>query len=148
MVELLQAAGYKLTRPRQRVLETLRSASSPLLAQEVALQAGTSVASTYRVLGLLVALGLVSETSEPVSSREPNVEGRSRRYAVCSAAGHHHHHVVCRSCYAAVDLTSEAIEQALRQVASELERAAGFRVDEHELTLRGECAECRRKRVC
>jgi Fur family ferric uptake transcriptional regulator len=147
MTDPLQSAGYKRTQPRQRVLDALRSATTPLQAQEVAARAGTSPASTYRVLGLLVELGVVSETSEAASGREPGAEGRTRRYALCSAAGQHHHHVVCRTCHAAVDLTSDALEQALAQVASELERAAGFHVDEHDLTLRGECAACQRKRV-
>ena len=60
----LEDAGYRLTEPRRRVLDALREAPGPLTAQDVAERASASVASTYRVLALLVELGLVSETPD------------------------------------------------------------------------------------
>ena len=61
----LSAAGYKLTGPRRRILTALHTAQQPLTAQEVAALAATSVASTYRVLALLVELGVVGESPDP-----------------------------------------------------------------------------------
>jgi len=62
--ERLSEAGYKLTVPRRRILAALQSAKRALTAQEVAALADTSVASTYRVLALLVELGVVGETPD------------------------------------------------------------------------------------
>lgn len=166
MGERLRGIGYRLTRPRQEVLAVLQAAPGPLTAQEVATRAGTSLASTYRALGLLVQLGMVSEsgdaghqTGESVGSPraeqhggqlggvshepgEPQAEARSRRYTLCLAAGHHHH-FICRSCHAALDITSDALERALERAAAEIERGSGLRIESHDLTLRGECAACR-----
>ncbi|MGH2516911.1 MAG: Fur family transcriptional regulator [Ktedonobacterales bacterium] len=66
--ERLTEAGYKMTRPRRRVLAALEQAHEPWTAQEVAARAGTGVASTYRVLALLVDLGVVSDVPPPPRS--------------------------------------------------------------------------------
>lgn len=148
MLEQLRDAGYKLTTPRRLVLGTLREAGEPLTAQVVAERAGTSLASTYRVLGLLAELGLVSEVEEegcgdataPVAEGGPAAsqpDARSRRYAICSLSGHHHH-FVCRNCHATLDLASEGLERALEELAGR----AGVRLEGHEITLRGQCGRC------
>lgn len=163
----LSAAGYKVTGPRRRVLDALRAAPGPLTAQEVVASAGTSVASTYRALALLVELGVISETpdlGEPVGAEptptaptraaphEPHEtaqhghdgheshdghENRGKRYALCSTSGHHHH-FVCRACHSTLDVTCGALESAF----AELERDRGVVVERHEVTLLGLCAAC------
>jgi Fur family ferric uptake transcriptional regulator len=143
MSDRVRGAGYKLTRPRQDVLAALRAGAGPLTAQEVAARAGTSLASTYRVLALLAALGMASETADDEGGT--GAEPRGRRYSLCSAPGHHHH-FVCRSCHAALDVASDTLERALERAAAELERASGLRIEAHDLTLRGECAACRDSR--
>ncbi len=139
MIDRLSAAGYKITGPRRHILETLRSAREPWTAQEIAARASTSVASTYRALALLVELGLVSEVAD-VSDTPGGPEGRSHRYALCSAAGHHHH-FVCRSCHATLEIACDAIKGAL----AEIERSTGLRVESHDVTLRGLCSRCVRE---
>ncbi|HST89597.1 MAG TPA: Fur family transcriptional regulator [Ktedonobacterales bacterium] len=138
MLERLQGAGYKLTTPRRLVLAALHAAGEPLTAPAVAERAGTSLASTYRVLGLLAELGLVSEVEEEGGDAEaPQPDARSRRYALCSLS-EHHHHFVCRSCHATLDLASDGLERALEELAGR----AGVRLEGHEITLRGQCARC------
>lgn len=132
----LEDAGYKLTEPRRRVLDALRTAAGPLTAQDVAERAGASVASTYRVLALLVGLGLVSETPDDGVAL-PGCEARGRHYALCTAH-EHHHHFFCRSCHATLEVASDALERAL----AELERAVGFRMEWHDVMLRGQCPAC------
>lgn len=139
---LFHEAGRKETKPRRRVLEALRAASGPLTAQEAAQRAGTSLASTYRVLALLVELGLVAESEEGATARDAAaLPAHARRYTLCSLASHHHH-FLCRTCHRVCDVESDALERALRQVAVELEASRGLRIEEHELILRGQCAEC------
>lgn len=145
MIERLVQTGHKLTAPRRRVLEALRAAEVPLAAQEVAERAGTTVASTYRALALLAELGIVSEVEEHGASGvaasagggDERVEGRTRRYALCTLSGHHHH-FVCRTCHTTLDVQSEALERAL----AELEQHAGLDIERHEVLLSGRCPRC------
>jgi len=139
MFEHLVAAGYKLTAPRRRVVEALRTAAGPRTAQEVAEMACTSVASTYRVLALLVSLGVVSEVEDGgiAATFTPGTEARVRRYALCTASGHHHH-FICRSCHTVIEVASEALERVL----AELGQASGLCIEGHEVTLRGQCTRC------
>ena len=136
MLDRLGEAGYKVTEPRRRVLDLLRAAKRPLTAQEAAERAGTSVASTYRVLALLVQLGAVSEVTDGAAT--PEDEARGKRYVLCSAIGHHHH-FVCRSCHASFELACEPLERAL----AELEQTTGLAVEHHQFMLQGQCASCR-----
>src|SRR5690348_12870636 len=132
----LEDAGYRLTEPRRRVLDALREASGPLTAQDVAERASASVASTYRVLALLVELGLVSETPDDGAAL-PGCETRGRHYALCTAH-EHHHHFFCRSCHATLEVSCEALEVAL----AELAQTTGFRLEQHDIMLRGQCPAC------
>ena len=132
----LEDAGYRLTEPRRRVLDALQTAAGPMTAQDVAERAGASVASTYRVLALLVELGLVSETPDEGVSL-PGCETRGRHYALCTAH-EHHHHFFCRSCHTTLEVASDALERAL----AELEKVAGFRLEQHDVMLRGQCPAC------
>ena len=136
MIERVCAAGYKATGPRKRVLAVLDAATEPLTAAQVAERAGTSVASTYRALALLVELSVVSETVEPGDTLD--ADPRSHHYALCTSLGHHHH-FVCRSCHATIEVESEALERAM----TDMERDLGLRVERHEVMLSGTCSLCR-----
>ena len=138
MIERLAETRHKLTAPRRRVLEALREAGEPLAAREVAVRAGTTVASTYRTLALLAQLGLVSEVEEHGGAAMVAGEGRTRRYALCTLHDHHHH-FVCHACHATLDVQSEALERAL----ADLERRAGLEIERHEVLLSGRCSRCR-----
>lgn len=139
---VFHSSGHKETGPRRRVLEALREASGPLTAHEIATRTGTSLASTYRVLALLVELGLAGEIAEgeSVDERVPR-DVRGRRYLLCSAQGHHHH-FICRACHRMSDVASPELEHALSWGAAALEAETGWRIEEHELTLHGYCAAC------
>ncbi len=132
----LEEAAFRLPEPGRRVLAALRAASGPLTAQDVAERASASVASTYRVLPLLVELGLVSETPDDGAAL-PGCETRGRHYALCTAQ-EHHHHFFCRSCHATLEVSCEAVEVALAEMA----QATGFRLEQHDIMLRGQCPAC------
>lgn len=137
MIDRFAEAGRRVTGPRRRILETLRAAPEPLTAREVAARAGTSVASTYRVLRLLAELAVVSDVPDTCAAPE-GAEGRTRRYAFCSAGGHHHH-FVCRSCHVTLEVASDGLERAI----AELARREDLLVERHEVTLLGRCGRCR-----
>jgi Fur family transcriptional regulator, ferric uptake regulator len=135
-MDALREARYRQTAPRRRILAVLREAATPLAAQEVARRAGTSVPSTYRVLGLLVRLGMVSALSDQgvIPAGE---ERQIWRYRLCSEPAHHHH-FVCQSCHTVLDVVSPGLEAAV----AALEQTSGLAIKEHEVTLRGYCAQC------
>jgi Fur family ferric uptake transcriptional regulator len=137
MLDRLSDAGFRLTAPRRRVLAALREASAPATAHALAARARTSLASTYRTLALLVNLGLAGEVAESGAPDQMGADTHSRRYTLCSSAGHHHH-FVCRSCHTTVEVASEPLERALADLAAH----HGLRIEEHEITLRGRCARC------
>lgn len=136
----LSDAGYKMTEPRRRVLEALKQAPEAWTAQHIANYAKTSVASTYRVLSLLVTLGVVSEVPD-LDETNASTEGRVQRYALCVLPVHHHH-FVCRSCHAIVEVASDKLEQALALMA----QTYGLSLEHHEVTLSGQCAHCTQSR--
>lgn len=85
-------------------------------------------ATVYRALAAMAEAGFV----EPVDTREG-----AAVYARCRSAAHHHH-VVCTSCGAVAEAECE-----LGDVLRRAERACGWSVTSHELTLRGLCPRCR-----
>lgn len=130
----LREAGYRRGGARLAVIELLEAQSCALSALEIEdrLRAeGQSIgrASIYRALEQLEELELVRrvEVSKGIASYEP-----------ADPTGHHHHHIVCDDCGKVVPFVDPLLEQAL----SAVERESGFRISDHEVTLRGHCQNC------
>lgn len=90
---------------------------------------GVGIASVYRALETLTALGLVHRV---------DLRSGGARYEPAQPDGDHHHHLVCGDCGRVEAFTDEELERAISTVS----RAAAFRVDEHEVVLRGRCGAC------
>ena len=118
------------TRQRTAIRTVIDTARRPLSPPEVLLGAqelvaAMGMATVYRNLKLLVAEGTVQMVSLP---------GASPRY---ESSGHaHHHHFQCETCGRVFDV---------HQCPGDLKNLApvGFLVRHHELTLYGQCADCR-----
>jgi Fur family ferric uptake transcriptional regulator len=54
-------------------------------------------------------------------------------------AHHHHHHLVCDDCGRVEPFTDDRLERALAGAAGRL----GYAMEQHEVVLRGACANCR-----
>ncbi len=117
------------TRQRTAIRAAIDAAGRPLSPQEVLEGAreavvGMGIATVYRNIKLLVDEGLVQVVTLP---------GESPRY---ESAGHaHHHHFQCNACQRVFDV---------HQCPGDLKglAPAGFKVESHELTLYGQCADC------
>ncbi len=130
--DLLRSRGLRVTRPRLSVLEVLNEGGH-LGVDEVASRVrerldSVSTQAVYDVLGVLSGVGLVRRI-EPAGSAALY----ERR------AGDNHHHVVCRDCGKVADVdcvvgVAPCLEPSL---------AAGFLVDEAEVTFWGRCQDCR-----
>ena len=134
LTALLRDRGYRVTRPRRAVWETLCAAEDHLTVEQVCARirdAGHEVdtASVYRTLDLLEELGLAR------SSRLGDTE--ASRWEV--AHPDEHFHLVCTSC----GRVDHHIGSLVAQVRDHLDAGHGFAVDEVELTVTGRCSDCR-----
>lgn len=137
--EVLQRAGHHRGAARDRLIDLLARQDCALSALEI--EAGLrdrhpgarpiGRASVYRALELLHDHELVTrlELGDGVARYEP-ADPRGE---------HHHHHLVCEQCGQLVPFDDAGLERSINQ----LSRRLGFDTKEHEVTLRGSCADCR-----
>ena len=134
---VLRDAGLRVTGPRVAVLATV-VASPHLDADAIAAQVRggelgkISTQAVYDVLHALVSAGLVRRL-EPA--------GSPTRYE--ARVGDNHHHLVCRDCGRVVDVDCATGSAPCLDPSD----AAGFAVDEAEVTYWGRCPDCANERV-
>lgn len=130
----LRAAGLRVTAARLAILEAVRAGNHPG-TDEVARIARERVGhltlqGVYEALGVLTGAGLVRRI-EPA--------GSPARYE--ARVADNHHHIVCRRCGHVTDVdcvigAAPCLEPAM---------AAGYAIDEAEVTFWGLCPNCQRK---
>ena len=130
--QMLRSRGLRVTRPRLAVLEVLASGGH-LEVDEIARQVrrrldSVSTQAVYDVLGALTSAGL---------ARRIAPAGGAARYE--ARVGDNHHHLVCRRCGEITDVDCAAGAAPCLDPID----AAGFVVDEAEVTYWGVCARCR-----
>ncbi len=136
---VLQDAGHHRGAARDRLIDLLAEQNCALSALEIETGLrdqdpdGKRVgrASVYRALELLHDHDLVTriELGDGVARYEP----------IDPDGEHHHHHLVCQECGQLVPFDDPGLERSINQ----LSRRLGFLTREHEVTLRGSCADCR-----
>lgn len=122
-------AGQRTTRQRAAIRRVIDASPRPLLPAEILMLAQGEVAelgiaTIYRNLKLLVEAQEIQVVELP---------GEAPRYE--SARHAHHHHFHCRHCDRVFDV---------HHCPGDFGKLAprGFKVEAHELTLYGICAEC------
>ena len=132
--EALRRAGHRSSAPRMAVVETLGRHDCVLTAREIADRLRSEgrdigVATVYRALELLEGLGLLHrlETGEGPTRYEP-----------AHPTGEHHHHLVCERCGRVSPFEDQGVERSLGKLARRLD----FRVEGHDVVLRGKCVTC------
>ncbi|MFA7314387.1 MAG: Fur family transcriptional regulator [Candidatus Magasanikbacteria bacterium] len=116
----LKQHGYKLTKPREKVLGVLSSNHQAISAQDIHQKIKTvDKVSVYRVLNLLEELGLV------------NIENMNNEKLYCLVK-EPHHHVICKKC-------GYSEEVACNYSFDEFKN---FTNVHHQLTLTGLCKKC------
>ena len=133
----LSTAGLRRGGARTAVVAFLDEQRCCLSAQEIhegirAQGGAVGVASVYRALETLAALRLVQrvDVGDGVARFEP---------AGADGHHHHHHHLVCGDCGRVEPFTDERLERELADAAGRL----GYAMEQHEVGLRGACADCR-----
>ncbi len=128
----IRQAGYKLTRPRQVVIEVLAHSHTHMTAADIVSavhQRAPDVgrASVYRTLDLLVRLGLVQVST---------LGGTTTTYMLVLAR--HHHHLVCTQCRQTVEFD----ECQFSELEEALAEQFGFQVHSHLVEVYGVCQHC------
>jgi len=141
-----RGCGYRITVPRQAVLEVLMDTEEHLSTEEIYHKLhrffpGVGLASVYRTLELLVEMGIVSKFDFG--------DGKSRYELTEGPKGQrHHHHLVCTGCNRVIDYTDFINEERelLEKAEKGLSKKYEFDIKHHFIQFYGHCRECRKKR--
>ena len=131
LIRVIRLEGGRVTSAKRAVLMVLLESSDHRTADDIGqrvrqLAPEVSQSTTYRILDVLVSIGLAQHTHL----------GRSA--AVFHLVGRPHGHLVCTICDRSVDIGPNAFEELI----AEARRTAGFVVDAHHLAVSGVCSEC------
>jgi Fur family transcriptional regulator, ferric uptake regulator len=132
MIAALDTQGFRLTAPRQAVVDVLAEGHQHLSHAEILERArekhpDISRATVYRTLELLTELGIV----------HPTFLGDANQRFVIPVGGHHHH-LICNRCGDVTDVNECHFGNALSTVSQQ----TGFAVESHLIELYGLCANC------
>ncbi len=131
-LESLKASGYRLTGPRQAVVETLAQSNRALNATQVfdlaRAQCPTlGLVSVYRTLEKLEDLGLIQRVHQPDGCQ-----------AFIAGFTGHQHLLICQSCGRVAFFEGDDLRPLFERVAQQ----SGYQVADHWLQLFGLCADC------
>ncbi|HNR65650.1 MAG TPA: transcriptional repressor [Atribacterota bacterium] len=138
-----RGGGYRITMPRQIILQVLDESKRHLSAEDIYLKVyqiypTIGLTTVYRTLELLVRMGLVFKFDFG--------DGRAR-YELTRGDGNlsHHHHLICTNCGRIIDY-DDFIEEELeliKKTRQELEKKYGFEIRNHTLQFYGLCKKCK-----
>ncbi len=137
IIETLRSKGFRITKVRRSIIETLADAPQPLSALELLQLLKTTHAklnktTIYRELDFLVSNSLVSQIDI--------LEGMKRYELVTSS--HHHHHLVCTDCNV---IQCVEMENDLDVLEQKIQSRHKFTVKSHILEFFGRCSQCEAK---
>lgn len=140
----LQCLGYRVTVPRQIILNILSKTDEHLSAEDVYLQAHKTyprigLTTVYRTLELLERMGVVSKFDFG--------DNRSRYELIRGPEeGGHHHHLVCTNCARIIDYTDFIDEEVelLKKTEKGLSEKYKFKVTNHVIQFYGLCDQCQK----
>ena len=130
--ERLRRLGVRVTPQRLFVLEALELNSGHMTAEEIMQWAARrypalNLATVYRTLDLLTAVGLVAQT---------DLGGGAASYELVGDSPHHH--LACERCGEVIEM-DEALLEGLR---AETLRVYGFHARPRHLAIYGVCSAC------
>ena len=135
MTQALREAGQRITPQRLAVLKILAKSSEHPSVERIYEQVArefptTSLATVYKTLTLLKSLDQVLELG--FAHWGSRYDGK---------IPYPHPHAVCVRCGAIADPDLPQVEE----MAQEMARRSGYRIDRHQLDFFGLCPDCRKK---
>ncbi len=129
----LHQKGYRVTQPRLQVMSILANSDTPLTPQDIyqltlKLDSPPGIASVYRTLETLDALGLIQQIHQPGGC-----------HAIYPAIEGHKHLLICTSCG---QMRVVEGNEGISAYISRIEGETGYLVEEHWLQLFGICRTC------
>jgi Fur family ferric uptake transcriptional regulator len=140
-----RGCGYRITVPRQAILEVLSRTSDHLSAEDIYIAVHKTnphigLTTIYRTLELLVDMGLVFKFDFG--------DGRARYELSEGPKGtRHHHHLVCTSCGRVIDYTDFIDDEIelLSRTEKGLAEKFNFKIINHLIQFYGLCEKCQSK---
>jgi len=141
----LRGCGYRLTLPREAILDVLSKTSKHMSAEDLFFSvrknnSNIGLTTVYRTLELLVNMKLISKYDFG--------DGRSRYELIEGLEGKlHHHHLVCTNCGRVVDYTDFINEEVelLTKTEKGLSKKFNFKIKNHLIQFYGLCNKCQNK---
>jgi len=135
IVELLRDRGYRVTSPRQAIVEALFAFDRAFTADDLIQllsdrDPGVGRATVFRTLEMLVGLDLLDRL---------HAADGCHSYVLAHSRDRHYHHLICNSCGTVVPFESCNIEALYPTVSRETD----FQISSHMLELFGLCGTCR-----
>ena len=132
---MLRRRGYRLTRQRRAVLNTICLSHEHLTPAAIYEKVhhgypGIGLVTIYRTLDILTELGLLCEVHSG---------GNCRSYLMRRPEGHHHH-LICSECGSVVDFEDCNLSRLERRLSDE----TGFEIQSHLLEFLGHCHSCQK----
>lgn len=137
--------GYRMTVPRQAILEILNKTSKHLSAEDVYIAVhkfypNVGLTTIYRTLELLIQMGMVFKFDFG--------DGRARYELALGPKGvRHHHHLICTNCGRVIDYTDFIDDEIelLNQTEKGLSKRYNFDITNHLIQFYGLCSECKKQ---
>lgn len=139
---ILRQAGFKMTRPRDVILDLfMRYPNRHMSAEDILFLGhqlgipGLSLATIYRNLELLERLGIL---------RRINVDGVNKYEIIEEPEEKHHHHIICLSCRRVINYSEFLDEEVelIKKIEQKIEQKYGVQIKRHDLTFYGICKDC------
>ena len=137
-----QGCGYRMTKPREAILEVLGQTAEHLSAEDIYLAVhkfypNIGLTTVYRNLELLVDRGWV------VKFEFGHGKAKYELADPFSGKGHHHH-LVCKSCSRIIDYSDFMNDelQFLKNTEEGLSKKYGFKITDHLIQFYGYCHQC------
>jgi len=141
-----RGAGFRITMPREAILDVLNKTSEHLSAEDTYLAVhktypAVGLTTVYRTLELLVQMGMVFKFDFG--------DGRARYELAQGPKGiRHHHHLVCADCGRVIDYTDFIDDEVELLQATEkgLSKKYNFKITNHLIQFYGLCDKCQNKK--
>lgn len=138
--------GYRLTIPRQAILDLLSNTTEHLSAEDIYMKVHKisptiGLTTVYRTLELLVKAGLVMKFDFG--------DGRARFELMESPQSNgHHHHLVCTGCGRIIDYQDFIDDELelLKHTEKGLSKKYNFKITNHIMQFHGICDKCQKRK--
>jgi len=140
-----KGCGYRMTMPRQIILDVLSGTTEHLSAEDIyhkvhSAYPSIGLTTVYRTLELLVHTSLIHKFDFG--------DGRARYELVEGSQNTgHHHHLVCTGCGSIIDYTDFIHEEIelLKKTEKGLSKKYNFRITNHLIQFYGLCERCQKQ---